>query len=133
MITKLNSDEVNITNVNQSPVVEKVLPAKAVSTKQALHENDNNVPSSAAVSDRQSNQSKDATRLNEAVRGLNEHVQIINRELHFSIDKDSGRTLIKVIDLATKEVIRQIPSKEALAVARMLQEGAGLKLFNKYT
>jgi flagellar protein FlaG len=38
-------------------------------------------------------------------------------DLSFSIDKESGKTVVKLIDPATQEVIRQIPSKEMLAIA----------------
>jgi len=58
-----------------------------------------------------------------AVRNLNEYAQRMNRELHFNVDKDSGRTVIRVIDPDSGEVIRQIPPEEILALARYLQKG----------
>ena len=63
---------------------------------------------------------------------LNEHVQRVHRELEFTVDKDSGKTVIKVIDLETKEVIRQIPGDEALKVAKKLNEGSTFEIFNSY-
>jgi uncharacterized FlaG/YvyC family protein len=39
-----------------------------------------------------------------------------NRELHFERDPDSGRVIVQVRDLATREVIRTIPPSEALTV-----------------
>ena len=71
--------------------------------------------------------------IDDAVRDLNDHAQVVHRELHFSIDKDSGHTVIKVIDAKTDEVIRQIPGEEALKVAQRLSEGADLEIFNSYT
>ncbi len=61
--------------------------------------------------------------LDYAVNRLNEYIQNSRRDLHFSVDKDSGRVVVKVIDSATREVIRQIPSEEVVALAR----GLGLK------
>jgi flagellar protein FlaG len=70
--------------------------------------------------------------LNEAVEELNEHVQTVQRKLQFSIDEESGRTVIKVLDPESKEVIRQIPPEEAIALARNLdrlaEEGMILKV-----
>lgn len=48
------------------------------------------------------------------------------RNLLFSIDDDSGRTIVKVVDNATKEVIRQIPSEEILSIAKALDRLKGL-------
>lgn len=53
-----------------------------------------------------------------AVRRLSDYVQTMSRELHISVDEESGRTVIRVIDPTSKEVIRQIPQEEILALAR---------------
>ncbi len=50
--------------------------------------------------------------------------QIVRRDLNFSIDRDSGMTVVKVIDPSSKEVVRQIPPEEMLALARRLAEMA---------
>lgn len=57
-----------------------------------------------------------------AVVDLNDYVQRVGREIHFSVDDDSGQTVIKVMNAETKEVIRQIPPDEVLALAEFLQE-----------
>ena len=71
--------------------------------------------------------------LEDVVRDLNEHIQQIQRELQFSVDKDSGRTVITVMDKKTHDVIRQIPGEEALYFARKFQEGADLEIFSAVT
>lgn len=53
-----------------------------------------------------------------AVRKLNDYVQNMSRELHISVDEESGHTVVRVIDPISKEVIRQIPREEILALAR---------------
>ncbi len=68
----------------------------------------------------------DSGKLDQVVKHLNDYAQTINREVQFSIDKDSGRTLVKVVDLKTKEVIRQMPSEEVLRLDRYLSRGDGL-------
>jgi flagellar protein FlaG len=60
-----------------------------------------------------------------AVRRLNELMAERQRNLRFHVDEASGRTVITVRDAATHRLVRQIPSAEALAVARALEhEGA---------
>ena len=59
----------------------------------------------------------DDTQIKKAVTKLNDYVQNIQRDLSFSVDQDSGQTVIKVLDTQTKEVIRQIPAEETLKLA----------------
>lgn len=63
--------------------------------------------------------------LAENVGLLNDLIQNIRRELHFSIDDDTGRTIIKVIDSETDDVIRQIPPDEVLSVIEQLEQSTG--------
>lgn len=60
--------------------------------------------------------------INKAVAEINQFVQQIQRDLQFSIDDKTGRTVIKVIDSESKEVIRQIPEEKLLDVARTLRD-----------
>ena len=65
-------------------------------------------------------------RVDEAVSNLNDYVQVIRRELEFRVDKDTGRTVVTVLDAETREVIRQIPREEVLALAKHLGTRKGL-------
>jgi flagellar protein FlaG len=47
------------------------------------------------------------------------------QSLEFSIDDDSNRTIVKVIDQSTKEVLRQIPTPEALQIAKSIDARSG--------
>lgn len=67
--------------------------------------------------------------LEEAVARLNDTVQSIQRQLQFSVDDDSGETIVKVVDRETDKVIRQIPAEEVLKMKENLREIHGL-LFN---
>lgn len=60
--------------------------------------------------------------LNKAVQDLQRGVQNLQRSLEFSVDEASGRTVIKVVDKDTKEVIRQIPEEDVLALAARLAD-----------
>ena len=66
--------------------------------------------------------------LGEAVENINQFVNSQGRTLNFSVDEESGKPVVKVIDFETKEVIRQIPSEEVLTMAKAikrLQEDLG--------
>jgi flagellar protein FlaG len=54
------------------------------------------------------------------VSQISDFVQNFQRDLVFSIDKDSERLVVKVVDSETQEVIRQIPSEEMLRIAKNL-------------
>ncbi|WON73600.1 flagellar protein FlaG [Nitrosospira sp. Is2] len=51
--------------------------------------------------------------------------------MEFSLDSDSGRVVVKIIDSATQEVVRQIPMEEMLALAKALDKFQGLLLHTK--
>lgn len=70
----------------------------------------------------------DKQQLQDAVDVINQAVELDQRGLSFTIDDLSGRSIIKVRDLATDELIRQIPTEEILKVAqdiKRLQEEMG--------
>jgi flagellar protein FlaG len=50
----------------------------------------------------------------------------VARNLQFSIDDETGRSVVKVVDAATNEVIRQMPSEELLAITRSMDKFSGL-------
>jgi len=64
--------------------------------------------------------------LEKAVKDLSQGVQNLQRSLQFSIDESSGRTVIKVVDKDTQEVIRQIPEEQVLELAARIDKNAGV-------
>lgn len=62
----------------------------------------------------------------DAVAKVQKAVETQASNLLFSIDEDSGRTIVKVVDSSTKETIRQIPSEEILSIAKALDKLQGL-------
>lgn len=57
-----------------------------------------------------------------AVASIQDFVQSVRRNLNFSLEEGSGRVVVKVTDAGSGEVIRQIPSEEALHLAESLSE-----------
>lgn len=64
--------------------------------------------------------------LEEAVKQVNDFLKPINNSIQFNLDDDTGKTIVKVIDLATKDVIRQFPSEEMLGIAKAIDKMKGL-------
>lgn len=64
--------------------------------------------------------------LNAVVKEVNDFIKPLNNSLQFSIDKETGTTVVKVIDTETQEMIKQIPSEEMLALAKALDQLKGL-------
>lgn len=64
--------------------------------------------------------------LEEALKKVQKAVEPVAQHLLFSIDEDTGKTIVKVVDSSTKETIRQIPSEELLSIAKALDKLQGL-------
>lgn len=58
----------------------------------------------------------------QAAATIQEFVQSTHREINFSVDDGSGGVVVKVTDSTTGDVIRQIPSEEALQLAESLSD-----------
>ncbi len=70
------------------------------------------------------NEDSDGANLKYAVQQIEKFVQSIKRNLEFSIDEQSGKVIVKVIASETGEVVRQIPSAEALKLAESLNNAS---------
>lgn len=57
-----------------------------------------------------------------AIVSMQDATQAMQRNLDFSIDDSTGRMVVKVTDSASGEVIRQMPTEEALRLAESLDE-----------
>lgn len=55
---------------------------------------------------------------------LNDFAQSVSRQLQFSVDEESGKTIVKVIDAETGETIRDIPPEEILKMQNQLREAS---------
>ena len=71
-----------------------------------------------------------AEELNNAVATLNKAMQQSNQNLEFSVDTDTKKVVVKMVDTSTGKLIRQYPTEETLAISRgieQLQQGLLLK------
>lgn len=55
------------------------------------------------------------------VQNLQEFSQVKGWSVNFSIDNESNKTIIKVVDADTQKTIRQIPSEDLLSISKRIQ------------
>jgi flagellar protein FlaG len=61
-------------------------------------------------------------------RQIESYLKANGRNLQFSVDQETGRTVVTVRDSSTGEIIRQIPDAEALRIAQSLDNQLGTLL-----
>lgn len=69
--------------------------------------------------------------LGNAVADLNKMAQAASQGVRFSVDEETGRTVVKVVDTQTDKVLRQIPTMEALKLWRSIEQMQGVMLRDK--
>jgi len=87
----------------------------------------NDTAQNANVQD-QAQRTPDIGEVQKALEEVEKAVAPMAQSLQFSLDKDSGKTVVKVMDTDTNEVIRQIPSEEVLAISKAVDKLKGLLL-----
>ena len=67
----------------------------------------------------------------QAIEAANEALRAASANLEFAQDPSTGKTVVKIVDVTTRQVIRQFPSEEMLSIARALDRLQGLLLVEK--
>lgn len=67
-------------------------------------------------------QQASAAQLREALAYVNRALQQSNRNLEFTVDSETERPVVKLVDSESGDVIRQFPSEEALAISRAIDD-----------
>ena len=65
------------------------------------------------------------------IKELNQFIQIFNTKIAFEIDKETKKTILRIVDVETNEVIRQIPPEELLKISRRISELLGVIINEK--
>lgn len=79
----------------------------------------------------QTRETVNASSLKEATQKINQTMNMMSNNLQFTVDDETGLDVVKVVDIETKEVIRQFPSEEVLAIAKALDQLQGLLVRDK--
>jgi len=99
--------------------LEPIQPALQPARGQSVRETPESVaPRPAPVADDES--------VRQAVAAINRAAKALNNSVQLSMDSSSGRAVVRVVDTETGQLIRQIPSEEALELRRELDRLAGL-------
>ncbi|MDH5786520.1 MAG: flagellar protein FlaG [Chromatiales bacterium] len=105
----------------QQKIADRYVEVKGASRPEV--QEGNNPTRETAIPPTQSEPTRDEVEV--AVSEISQYVQSVHRNLNFTVDDESGRTVVKVIDTESDEVIRQIPSEEMLALATRIHDLQG--------
>jgi len=124
----------DITKVALNPVPAKAVPVSLLPDPKQGQKTGNDLPPAAEAArslprDPVNSQTVQE-RVQAAVAQMNEYIQSTQRDLNFTYDPESGETVVKVLDRATQEVIRQIPDEIFLRLAQHLDPDEPGQLFN---
>jgi flagellar protein FlaG len=114
----------SLTSAPQVPVSKPKAEVKADAVKEEQESGNIMPPNAQETADARSVEVK------EAVSKLNEYVQKTQRDLDFQLDEDSGKTVIRVYDRQSEQLVRQIPNEVALEMAKKLSSEEPPMLFN---
>jgi len=128
MVSEVSSYTQSVTTV-RSPAIDvskttaraEVVPAQPLSPREV--EKEQSQSATLPLSSKPGVASEEVNVL-AVVKEMKDYVQNIQRDLEFTVDEESGRTIITVIDSETDEVIRQIPPEDLLYMVKALQENS---------
>ena len=128
----MDINSVNTSNVVGAKVELKPIPSQPVQqvtnakdTSHALFDLTDSGNTIKKGDDKEQDSSINAGQLEQVANDLNEMVTIMRKGLAFKVDASSDRPVVSVMDIDSGEVLRQIPSEEALALAEKLSEVTG--------
>lgn len=113
-----------------SEAVSRVMGPVKVASAFEQGENGKKLPQEMSTTGRPTDPVDRAEALDSALESINDFVRSIDRELHFTVDDELEKTVVKVIDSGSGEVIRQIPEDVFLELARNLRNDGELHLIN---
>lgn len=118
-IQSINNASVSTQAMSAVPVRNQTGPAASVETRAG------NVQPNASAQE-QAQRVPSVDEVQKALEEVERAVAPMAQSLAFSLDKDSGKTVVKVMDTETNEVIRQIPTEEVLAISKAVDKLKGL-------
>lgn len=106
-----------------NPWAAKIVPPLDPSTQgQAATARGMQAREAAAVTPKIDASSENLELFDEAVQQLNEILKPWSTSLRFEVDADTSIVVIRVVDVQTGEVVRQIPAETALQMARSISQ-----------
>ncbi len=115
------------TSPSHSVPAEPVRPVEPSPPLPAIGQGGNSSPPAGEALPPQAASPPTLGELTAAVEGINRFLRDSQRQFLFQVDLKSGKETLTIVNPATGEVIRQIPSAQVLAAAANLQE-AGMPM-----
>lgn len=81
-----------------------------------------------SIPQNQKNKTKEIkkTELEKALELVNDALKVADKKFDFELHEGTNRTMVKVIDRETEEIIREIPPKEILDLVEKMTELVGI-------
>jgi flagellar protein FlaG len=73
----------------------------------------------------------EAAEVDAAIEAANHSMRSVATNLQFEKDTSTGKTVVRVVDSETKQVLRQMPSEDMLAISKALDRLQGLMVHLK--
>jgi flagellar protein FlaG len=67
----------------------------------------------------------------QAAKEINDFLKSASAGIEFQVDNQSERVIVRVVDTETKQLIRQVPTEEMVAISHALDRMTGLLLAQK--
>ncbi|HEY8025399.1 MAG TPA: flagellar protein FlaG [Burkholderiaceae bacterium] len=107
-------------NGAQAGTIVQAAPASTSESNSPSHGTTSHVTGTQAAAAPQAEPS--LGQVQQAVQKINTSLTSQSQGIQFSIDSNSHRIVVEVVDQSNNKVIRQIPSKQALAIADSLDQ-----------
>lgn len=117
--------EVGIQTVNANRLQQQQQQPVGQSPAQAQRQAEpkgNILPARQQESAKESRPELETNNLEKMVEALNQFMKASQRSLQFTLDSDTGRTVVRVINTETQEIVRQFPPDEILSLSKMITE-----------
>ncbi len=109
-------------------VVTSTLPSTGVAPPSAGGASPSNVDANASLglpkdpTKQATGQPPTAEQLKTALDTINKTLKQNNKSLEFSVDKDTHKQVVKLVDTETGDVVRQFPSEQMLAISQSIDQ-----------
>lgn len=115
-----SSQSAQSTQISQVVAIQEQYSRQMAETSQKREEREVNAPNSVTMDE-----------VHAAVNELNAKMDRQIIQTNFSVDDETGKIVVKVRDVETGDILRQIPSEEMLDFARNASKGVGVTLDTK--
>jgi len=109
-------------SIANAPPIADSAPTQSVASPSTSESRPPPEPAAAAV---------DPRALQQLADKLTQTIGMTGQQVQFSVDNDTGKTILRVTDTESGAVLRQIPGDEALSMARILDRMQGILIRQK--